>query len=71
MKRSLFLATTAATTLTIGIPRTGRAASGDVSVAYAGSLVTAMEKSIGPAFAATGYGCKRRSGTSDPGGKLN
>jgi molybdate/tungstate transport system substrate-binding protein len=55
MKRSLFLTTTAATALAFGIPYASRAAGGDVSVAYAGSLVTAMEKSIGPAFGATGY----------------
>lgn len=40
------------------VPRLARAAGGDVSVAYAGSLVSVMEKSIGPAFAATGYAYK-------------
>ncbi|MFN2460917.1 MAG: extracellular solute-binding protein [Candidatus Velthaea sp.] len=54
MKRKLFLAATAVA----GLPRIARAASGDVSVAYAGSLVTLMEKSIGAAFAATGYAYK-------------
>jgi molybdate/tungstate transport system substrate-binding protein len=37
------------------VPRMVAAADADVSIAYAGSLVTLMEKSLGPAFAATGY----------------
>ena len=52
MDRSAFLATAAAAAV---VSRPARAAGTSVSVAYAGSLVTPMEKSIGPAFAATGH----------------
>ncbi len=52
MKRSVFLAAAGATA---AIPPCVQAADTTVRVAYAGSLVTAMEKSIGPAFAAGGY----------------
>lgn len=56
MNRCAFLAST---TLAVLLARAARAAGDDsVSVAYAGSLVTPMEKSIGPAFAATGHGYK-------------
>ncbi|GAC1426100.1 MAG: tungstate ABC transporter substrate-binding protein WtpA [Candidatus Velthaea sp.] len=55
MKRRAFI--TIATALAVA-PRSANAAGGNVSIAYAGSLVAPMEKSIGPAFAATGYGYK-------------
>ncbi len=52
MKRRFFLGLATATLLA---PHAVSAADADVSIAYAGSLVTLMEKSLGPAFAATGY----------------
>ena len=52
MKRDVFLGL--ATAAAFG-PQMAAAAAADVSIAYAGSLVTLMEKSLGPAFAATGY----------------
>jgi molybdate/tungstate transport system substrate-binding protein len=51
MKRSIFLAAGAAAFWPRGVLF---AAQTDVSVAYAGSLVALMEKSIGPAFSASG-----------------
>jgi molybdate/tungstate transport system substrate-binding protein len=51
MKRSIFLGVTAA----VFTPASAlRAATTDVSVAYAGSLVALMEKSLGPAFSVSG-----------------
>jgi molybdate/tungstate transport system substrate-binding protein len=52
MRRDVFLGL--ATALAF-VPQMADAADADVSIAYAGSLVTLMEKSLGPAFAATGY----------------
>ena len=54
MKRYAFLAAGTAA-VAAAIPRVARSAGSEVSIAYAGSLVTPMEKAIGPAFAATGY----------------
>lgn len=47
MRRSIFLATSLALS---AAPRLARGATSDVSVAYAGSLVTLMERSLGPTF---------------------
>ena len=52
MKRDVFLGLATAAAF---VPQMAAAADADVSIAYAGSLVTLMEKSLGPAFAATGY----------------
>ncbi len=52
MNRASFIAVTLAAQ---AAPRAAGAADDRVSVAYAGSLVIPMEKSIGPAFAATGH----------------
>jgi molybdate/tungstate transport system substrate-binding protein len=51
MKRTAFLGIAA---LAFSPLHSLRAQSGDVAVAYAGSLVDFMEKSLGPAFSATG-----------------